>query len=503
MKRLSSPLFLVVGLALGLTLADCQTKKPQAKKATCTSTSQCTGGEVCAPEDADANADKICGPCHLDDQCALKEICDPISERCKLRHCFGTQCNVNNDCSLGQYCVQGLCLSPANNSTAMDACNVITCMQNADCPSGDRCDTQNDVCVLNLGCENDSECPTGDKCDVAANICVPLCTAENAAQVCGVKQICYMGACVQCLKDSDCPPGEMCNLTANLCEGINGCLTNRDCAPPSICNQCTLTCTDPPGPCRSDLDCCNATPTCDITTGTCQAATCEHDRFYPNGSIGNATVLPAGETDGLTLCSGQVEYFAVSLQNGDDLDVVFDGDSLAHIELTIMDGTGAVLADSTSLVVNAIVSVDGTYYVRAQSTDAWVPYGLTVSITRGTPCPPGPGAPNDTYLQAKPETQNDLYGLSLCPGDQDWFVVQVAPGQTLAVTLTTMVTDGELDLYLYDTNPSTLLDSNTAAVGMKTVQSNSFTGPRAYVHVDGADSATQNVYNLSFRLSGP
>jgi Cys-rich repeat protein len=497
------------GFLLGAALSACPSKSKSGSSSTCESRADCTGGEICEPEAADANSPKACGPCQLNNQCNLDEQCDPTTQRCKFLNCFGDACKLNNDCSLGEFCVQGLCLDPRNNNLSNpDACNVVNCTTNADCETTQVCNLTNNVCELNLGCGANAPCPANEVCNVAANICTQGCTAANATTVCGVKEVCYMGLCVQCVEDSDCGAGLSCDLTKHLCVGQDTCLTDRDCSPPLVCNALTSLCTTNPGQCLSDMDC-PSDQTCEITDGTCVPTKCTPDRFTPASTMQppSATytpMLPTGETDGLTLCGGAPEYFSLALQNGDEIDVVVDSDALTQMTIAILDPSGTqTLALSNNLAVSTIVSRGGTYFIEAVSNDLYVTYGLTISITRGTPCPAGPGAPNDTYLQAKPEAQGNQYGLSLCPGDQDWFEVAVSTGQTLTATLTTTVADGELDLYLYDSNGTTLLDSSTTPTNNETVSSNAFTGPHAYVHVQGADSATQNVYSLSIDLSGP
>src|SRR5690348_7204348 len=89
-----------------------QNNKPQ-----CTSRADCQDGEICAGG--------VCGPCSRDRECNRNELCRPDTRRCALMECFGNDCKLNSDCPLGQFCVQGLCLTPPSTNN----CPVVTCTQ--------------------------------------------------------------------------------------------------------------------------------------------------------------------------------------------------------------------------------------------------------------------------------------------------------------------------------------------------------------------------------------
>jgi hypothetical protein len=490
--------FLLAGAVLASTA--CTKAADKKKAATCQTTADCAGGLVCTIPDG---GDGTCQPCELDNQCALDEICHPIDRRCELRHCFSRDCKLNADCKLGDFCVQGRCLDPRMSDA--DGCTVTTCVQPVDCVDPlDRCDTTNNVCVLNLGCTSDDQCPTGEKCNIAANVCQSACTPETAADVCGVRQQCSDGRCVDCLSTADCGLGLTCNVTTNLCVGSNSCVSSRDCMIPKVCHPITKQCTENPGPCKSDVDCA-ADQTCDIKSGFCVPRVCQADAFEPNNTFETAKPLNTGATTNLTLCSQQADYFAIALVNGDHVDIVVDTPNgpLMPFDLALFDDSKAMITETTNFALDAVISVPGTYVLRAQSTDTYVQYGLRVSITRGVPCPTGPGSPSATYLDARATTSAGETGVSLCPGDKDWFQISVPRSQRLTVELDTTVLAGALDLYLYDSDGMTLLDSNLDLVDTKTVTSNAFTGtaPKAYIKVS-ASPGTQNVYDLKLTV-GP
>jgi Cys-rich repeat protein len=451
----------------------------------------------------------------LDNECALNEICTPGAQRCKLRNCFGTDCKLNSDCSLGNFCVQGLCLDPRNQQTGPDACTVTNCTVNADCLSTQICDITNKVCVLNLGCAEDNQCPSGESCNVAASTCEPSCTADTAYQICGLKQQCYMGICVDCVSDSDCGTGLSCNLNTHQCVGFEGCTKNADCPPPLVCNNLTQQCTAPPGPCSGN-ESCPPGYSCQIQSGTCVPTTCMMDRFAPNQTLDTAKPIPTGNTSGLTLCQNEVSYFSQILQNGDVLTVVVTPQyALVPFDVAILDVAGNVLAESNDYSVAVTAPSDGTFYIRTETSDSYVNYGLQVSVTQGTPCTPFPAS--NSWATALPETPGNLEQIcdsdagpcgppTVCPGGHGWYVLAVAPGQTLSVTLQTTALNGPLDLYLYDSNGTTLLGSSPVSMdtmNTQTASATGFSGHSGYVEVVPDQPGTGNTYSLQLLVTGP
>lgn len=70
---------------------------------------------------------------------------------------------------------------------------------------------------------------------------------------------------------------------------------------------------------------------------------------------------------------------------------------------------------------------------------------------------------NDTSSSAKiinGNTKGVLYeNLVVCPGDEDWFKVEVLEGECLTVSLTFIHLDGDIDLTIYDSVLTKLVSS--------------------------------------------
>lgn len=472
-------------------LAGCPKEEPPVVEPECSDTKACAGGLVCS--------EGACVPCKRDRECARNELCHPIKRRCGLRPCYGNDCQVHDDCGLGQFCVQGKCLMPA--VTTEEGCQVVSCAEGELCNEEQRCNPVNLVCEEDLGCTADADCGAGQACNTAAGRCEAACTAETAAAICGVKKVCNAGRCVDCVQNSDCGVGLQCNPETNVCESLTSCLSSRDCEAPLVCNHVTKQCTVDPGPCLSAENC-GPDETCQLSTGKCVPATCLADRFEPNDVLAQAKPLAQGTTPALTLCKGDVDLFKLALARGDRLQVVIDVDPLLNFEVAILNETGDVV-DSGDLAADAVVAVEGDYYVRTRSQDAYVRYALRATVSRGIPCDADPEEPNEDFQHAAALPRGDTYAKSLCPGDVDFYVVQAASGQLVEVGLTTTPLDGALELTLYDSTGTRELAKSATAAEVQTVRGTLLSGSRAYVKVKGASSGTQNRYDLAVTVRAP
>lgn len=90
----------------------------------------------------------------------------------------------------------------------------------------------------------------------------------------------------------------------------------------------------------------------------------------------------------------------------------------------------------------------GTYQLEAVFTSPQVVETNPVEFSITAACPTL-AEPNNTQPTAADLT-GDLAGLAVCPGDADWFAIDVAPESTLSVLATFSPGDGDLDLELVD-----------------------------------------------------
>ena len=132
--------------------------------------------------------------CFTDEDCQMGFDCTcPPGADCLFKVCLpagssGTEnCTSNQECGLGQACVNGACVNAGN-----------ACVDNFDCPNGQECDLELGMCI---------EVGGGTE---------PQCTSDFD---CGFGEICQNGVCVNsgggggiCFDDFDCPPGQVCEI---------------------------------------------------------------------------------------------------------------------------------------------------------------------------------------------------------------------------------------------------------------------------------------------------
>lgn len=455
----------------------------------CATRANCAAGLIC-------DASSHCAKCSYSRDCEPREVCSPVSKHCELKPGWGNDCTYNKECPLGQFCVQGLC-KPGDQVTA--------CVADKDCPVGQRCDQTNSVCEEDLGCFSDPECVATEYCNLAEHVCRPRCDAGNEAQLCAFGEHCANGRCVQCEADADCKPGLTCDVAAGKCEGQHLCFNDRDCPVPLICNGSTHECTVKPPPCLQDADC-PAAQRCVVLTGQCVPATCLADRFAPNGTQAEAYPLPQpGSYGPATLCGGtEHDWFSLPLKAADRLQAVVDTDPLAsqQFRIRLVDAGGHPLA-SGDVVLDRVVTADASYFLDLSTSDPQASYVLRLSVSHGDPCPEDVydlAAWNGDYLHATLLDPGSFFNLAICAGDEDWYVLALPAGKTIGVAMTSDPFQGDLDLYLYDSDGKTELARSATANAIEQVAASGSSGGRVFVRVVGASQATQNYYDLKVTL---
>jgi hypothetical protein len=446
---------------------------------------QCEPGQVCTNE-------SYCADCESSGQCRLKEECraepDTDVQRCALRAGWGNQCARNDECSAGHWCVQGLC----RPTEVVRLCPSGT---NAECLTGQRCNTVNLVCEEDLGCAESSDCSPGEVCNKGSHACVPRCTAENEVEVCVSGERCVNELCVQCVKDDDCGVGLICDA-AGRCGTLNRCYQDRDCKVPLVCHIPTGACVDKPPPCVSDENCADD-QRCHIGTGRCIPRDCQPDHFEPNDSRETARAVPTGKHYGLTLCLGDFDFYAFNLSRGDQLGINVDADPFAEgtFSTVVQDGSGRTLAAGRLLTSYTAAATD-TYFVGISTTDDYQPYDVTFLISRGIPCDDDGWEPNDTPQSATRLNNAGEVDGAICPQDVDHFELDVPAGMGLRASLVNYSSAGGLLELCVLGGGTSLGCSDDPGTPTVTLPASQVGGTRIYVRVRGVDPRSENTYTV-------
>lgn len=187
------------------------------------------------------------GPCANDTQCASGHclnytcVCMFDSE-CTASQpiCCTDSCRSAVPVGVGGWCCRDSMCQSGTCDTEAEMCS---CNDNADCPSGQRCNLNMGMCESTSLLPYDSDCDSGAQC--LSNFCDPI------MQTCG------------CTATADCPSGRMCDTTTRTC-GASGttCTNNTECFP-YYCNTILNVC----APCVLDTNC--------DSGQTCNAGYCE------------------------------------------------------------------------------------------------------------------------------------------------------------------------------------------------------------------------------------
>jgi hypothetical protein len=439
----------------------------------------------------------FCADCETSGQCRQKEECridaEAGTQRCALRAGWGTDCEKNAQCSAGQFCVQGLC----KDSSQVQQCPTGVA---SECPANMRCNPVNFVCEEDLGCSENADCSPGEVCNTGSHACVPRCTPETQAEVCLGGEKCVNERCVQCETHAECGIGLFCDA-AGRCSAEERCYLDKDCKVPLICHKPTGQCVDKPPPCVSDENCA-PDQKCNVGTGKCVPRACQPDRFEPNDSAEAARQVAVNVSHtGLTLCEGDVDYYAFNLSRGDQLGVLVEADPFAENTFTtvVQDSEGRTLA-SGRLLASYVAASPDTYYAAISSTDLFQLYDVRFLMTRGVPCDDDGWEPNDLPGQATPINSAGMIDGAICPQDRDHFAVAVPAGKGVKLSLVGYSSSGGLlmlcafeggtQLDCSDDPGTPLVQASSAQVGGKTV----------LVRVSAPDERTANTYTLKVEL---
>lgn len=172
------------------------------------------------------------------------------------------------------------------------------------------------------------------------------------------------------------------------------------------------------------------------------------DRFEPNDTLAEARAVGAGQPLALRLCPRNDDHLAIALERGQGLVVKAKhklelGTDL--LEIDILDRSGRALRHAVKrgeghLARLAMAPESGVYVVRVRGgIDTEADVELMLEVT--PPCALRDDAyeQNDAAIAANRLVSAELTGpidnLQLCPGDDDWYKVELGEGESLFVDL--------------------------------------------------------------------
>ena len=137
----------------------------------------------------------------------------------------------------------------------------------------------------------------------------------------------------ECLHDDDCPAGEVCQ--DEECVPDVACRVDAECEDGMVCQdgECV-----PEGACRGDLDCPDGM-VCEGGECVPRGDDCVPDRFEPNDSQQDATVVPDNMWPRLSICPGDDDWFVFELDPGAVLTVRIEFEhALGDLDMDLVAG---------------------------------------------------------------------------------------------------------------------------------------------------------------------
>ena len=238
---------------------------------------------------------------------------------------------------------------------------------------------------------------------------------------------------------------------------------------------------------------------------------CTEDGYEPNDGVAEAAPLVAPASVQAVVCGGDPDWYRIELDEGDrvDVDLRFRH-AVGDLNLYLTRSNGQSLALGASRDDDEHVSWTateaGSYGIRVFGLlGASAPYALDIAVERAVqPCEDDDFEDDDTIATATPVVSGLLYDLQACPGDDDWFAVAAAAGDTLVVTVSHESAIGDLNVTVYRPDGVVVVEAQRVIDAERAI----VTAQQAGVYrmrVHGATSDVEVAYAFSALVlpSGP
>lgn len=200
---------------------------------------------------------------------------------------------------------------------------------------------------------------------------------------------------------------------------------------------------------------------------------CDDDSREDNDAQDSAAAVSMGSFEGLVACPGDDDWYELTIAEATQLVVqVFFSHDDGDVDVYLESSAGDLLSEGTSSSDNELLDAvlePGTYFVLvAQFSDSGLSNGTPYSLQLSQDFPDCPNdvlEPNNSQEAATALPAGTYTGLQSCEGDEDWQVLAVAPGQTVALSLAFSSDEGDIDLRLQNEVGEVLAFSETATDG--------------------------------------
>jgi hypothetical protein len=345
-----------------------------------------------------------------------------------------------------------------------------SCTVDADCPDGFACASEG-LCV-------DGSCDVDADCGDARQVCTEgACTflppfgdeCDDADRRCPFGEFCsaLLGTCessatsLDCVRTSQCPSGQICDRSASKCIVNPGCFGPDFCEPTEICNAATRVCEVDNlvlcQPCAT-ADQCSEGQRCDDDTGACvptdEQTPCATGTFCSVLEFCVQCESDADCGDGL-FCNLDLGTCDSEVQCADEVN---DCPVLEGVRCEVCIAPLQCNRSTQRCEAPPAVCEDDADCTESQFCDGTqIPPTCALRVPECLDDVFDEGGGNGTPASATPLTGEAFDDLFLCPGDVDWYRVDVEAGTLLTIDARFQQEVGDLELELFLEDGTTLI----------------------------------------------
>lgn len=405
-----------------------------------------------------------------------------------------------------------LCFGAAFAGCKDDPPEIPPCVTDMDCRTGERC-APSGLCIFGAECVQEEECVAQDPrtfCNVEDFTCDfrdGFADECDATRPCAFGQFCsdLLGRCLDantakdCVRRSQCPANQICDRTANKCIADPGCYGDNFCEDGEICDAVNQLCRSVALECTS----CAATGSCESIRNLCFVDTKE---CLPSGA------QPACDDGEQCDPLGRCVQCSRSADCGPGL---FCNVSVGRCESNVQCADDPTLCPMSAEVTCITCESPQMCNQRTRRCEAppepcqediECPTEQLCDVSQDPPIciPRVPDCLNDLL----DEPRNDIVAtaallsvdagpryeeLKSCPGDLDWYRLDVQAGTYLTVDARFDNNDGDLDMQLFLADGRTLLDESRSVTDNERLELEVGTDLTLFVKVFFAAPSVQPV----------
>ena len=358
------------------------------------------------------------------------------------------------------------------------------CTTAEDCEPGQLC-TMDGTCVTDAECTRDDECTDcRQRCDVDSLKCV---WREGFGDECDVTRPCafgqfcspLLGRCLDsiardCVRRANCPAGQMCDRSASKCVPDPGCYGDDFCDAQEICDKVNRVCRALAIECTrcGTGDTCEGGATCDVPRKECVAAgaepACDSGEFCDllgrcvqctnNSQCGPGLFCntATGRCDSNTVCANDPS----DCPDSQNVTCV-----LCNLPQVCNSRTRRCEAPARECATD-VECEPGEFCDTTLDVPICVERRACINDQREGPS----GNDNPAQATLLQESETMVRDLFLCPGETDWYQLDVKAGTFLTVDARFAHDDGDIDIQLFLADGESLLDESRSTTDNERVE---------------------------------